>query len=226
MNRNLLKIIAVISMLVDHIGAVFFKEYLIFRIMGRIAFPIFAYFIAEGYYYTKSKPKYVTKLLFFAIVSQVPYYFLFNTYSLNILFTFLLSILLMYLFEKVVAAKYDKDINIFNFILANVVVLVISAFNFIDYGYLGVLLPLAVFVFKQNKKWQFIAILSILLTLSVSIAINDLSNFYYYMQFFSLLAVPILYFYNGNKGKYNLKYFFYSFYLFHLVVLLIIKLML
>ena len=59
MNRNVLKIIALITMLIDHIGCIFFPNIIVFRVIGRLSYPIFAMFIAEGYYYTKSRKKYV-----------------------------------------------------------------------------------------------------------------------------------------------------------------------
>ena len=54
LSSNILKIVACISMLLDHIGFIFFPQYIIFRILGRVAFPIFAFMIAEGCYYTKN----------------------------------------------------------------------------------------------------------------------------------------------------------------------------
>lgn len=54
MNRNQLKIIACISMLIDHIGYVLFPDVTVLRLIGRIAMPIFAFFIGEGCLYTKT----------------------------------------------------------------------------------------------------------------------------------------------------------------------------
>lgn len=99
LNRNALKIIALIAMIVDHIGLVFFPNIAVFRIIGRVSFPIFAFFISEGYYYTKSKKKYIITLLIFAIISQPFYILMIGNYTLNILFTFLFSIILMILID-------------------------------------------------------------------------------------------------------------------------------
>jgi len=73
LNRNHLKIIAVLSMLVDHIGAIFFPKIIFLRIVGRISFPIFAYFVAEGWHYTHNKARYAILLFVFALLSFVPY---------------------------------------------------------------------------------------------------------------------------------------------------------
>ena len=72
-NTFTLKCIAIISMLIDHIGMVLFPEQLIFRMIGRLAFPIFAYVLVEGFFYTKNINKYLLRLGVFAIVSEVPF---------------------------------------------------------------------------------------------------------------------------------------------------------
>lgn len=100
LNRNHLKLIALITMIIDHIGAILFPEIEIFRIIGRLSFPIYAFFIAEGWHYTKNRTKYTITIALFAIITQPIYYFAINQSGLNILFTFLLSISLMYLIDK------------------------------------------------------------------------------------------------------------------------------
>ena len=57
LNNNQLKIIAMISMVLDHVGLVFFSDFEIFRILGRLAFPIYAYMIAEGCTHTKNRKR-------------------------------------------------------------------------------------------------------------------------------------------------------------------------
>ena len=79
-NRNALKIIALLSMTIDHIAKVFFDGNMIMVAIGRIAMPIFAFFIAEGFYYTRSKKKFILRLLLFAIISQIPYVLLFDNF--------------------------------------------------------------------------------------------------------------------------------------------------
>ena len=91
MNRNVLKIIAVVTMLIDHVGAHLFPDVVILRWIGRLAFPIFAYFITEGMKYTRSREIYVLLLSLCAIVSQVPYGLIFGFRRFNTIFTFLIS---------------------------------------------------------------------------------------------------------------------------------------
>lgn len=72
-DTGFLKLIAFVTMTTDHIGAVFFPESVILRIIGRIAFPLFAYCLVIGYLYTRDVKKYLGRLLFFAVLSQ-PFY--------------------------------------------------------------------------------------------------------------------------------------------------------
>ncbi len=97
-NRNdILKLIAIITMLIDHIGYIFFPKYSIFRTIGRIAFPIFAYLIAVGYKHTSSLSKYSLRLFCFALLSYLPFVY-FNTdvepnfISFNVMFLLLMGL--------------------------------------------------------------------------------------------------------------------------------------
>lgn len=219
MNRNVLKIIAVLSMLIDHVGIFFFDNNFVFRLIGRIAFPIFAFFIAEGLKHTHSKKKYVLTLLICALISQVPYAFLHNFYNFNILFTFLLAIFCIYLIETY--KKHDILSTIcLSFTLCTIFIL--SLFNFIDYGLFGVLLVVVFYFFSGKLKWILSSLVLVLLSLESAL----LSGFtlFSFIQFASLLSLALLAFYNGEKGRLKLKYFFYVFYPLHLAVICLITL--
>lgn len=102
--NDLLKLIALITMLIDHIGYLYYPEEMMFRTIGRIAFPIFAYQIALGFKKTSSRSGYAKRLLIFASISQIPYLWFnpelyFDFHNLNIMFTFLLSLGVLQLFE-------------------------------------------------------------------------------------------------------------------------------
>lgn len=73
LNLFTLKLLSALFMAVDHIGALFFPDQLMFRYIGRLAFPIFCYLIANGLFYTRSKIKYLARLLGFALLSQFPF---------------------------------------------------------------------------------------------------------------------------------------------------------
>ena len=118
-NRSFLKWLALITMLIDHIGAVIGEEvftswnllwlYQLLRTIGRISFPIFAFFIAEGWYYTSNKKRYTLLISLFALISQPIYYFAISNdvFALNILFTFLLSLLIFYLIDLCKKSPYN-----------------------------------------------------------------------------------------------------------------------
>ena len=92
--NDLLKIVALLTMLIDHVGYLYFPEEMIFRTIGRIAFPIFAYQVAIGFQKTSNRSRYALRLFVFALISQVPYFWFnptltFDWEGLNIMFTLL-----------------------------------------------------------------------------------------------------------------------------------------
>ena len=89
LSGNVLKIIAAISMVIDHIGVMFFPYVKIYRILGRLAYPIFAFMIAEGCKYTKNQLKYFFTIFVFAVVIQLVYYLYSKDTYMSILITFL-----------------------------------------------------------------------------------------------------------------------------------------
>ena len=101
MNRNVLKIIALITMIIDHVGFCFFPDIIWFRVVGRIAFPIYAFFIAQGMYYSRNKQKYITTLFLFGVLAELPYMFLNNNiFKLNVMFTFIFAAVCILLINK------------------------------------------------------------------------------------------------------------------------------
>lgn len=223
MNRNVLKIIALITMIIDHVGKVFFDGIEIFRIIGRLALPIFAFFVAEGFYYTKNRKKYVLTMLAFTLISWLPFCLAFDLpfYKSNIIGIFLLSILGMYLFEKLRQNKKVWTFWVSFIILYLTVVLVLDFAEIIPEGIFGVLLPLMFFVFREKPVAKFCSA-SIVLVLMSSIAFLDgVQGLVDFRQFFSLLALVLIFFYNGEKGKANLKYLFYIGYPAHLSIIYI-----
>ena len=100
MNTNFLKLIAIISMVIDHMGYALFSNNLIMRSIGRIAFPIFTYCAMIGYFRTNDLKKYILRLFILGLISQPFYTILFNTYNPNIMFTILLEVLLYYTLDN------------------------------------------------------------------------------------------------------------------------------
>ncbi len=224
LTNNQLKIIAMVSMLFDHIGKELLPQYTVLQIIGRLAFPIFAYMIAEGCFYTKNKIKYFLTIFILGTGCQIVYMVAEHSFYQNVLITFSLSIALIFSLEnfRIKKEKISGIILFFTvsvvFVLTMVLPEVLKEYGFqVDYGIFGVLLPVAVF-YGENKlqKLSFATIILVLLAYSFGGGI----------QWFLLLSVPVLALYNQKRGKYNIKPLFYVFYPAHLVVIYLISLVL
>ncbi len=218
MNRNVLKIIALLSMIIDHIGLLIFPNIILFRVVGRLAFPVFAFFVSEGLKFTKSRKKYVLTLLVCGLLTQIPYSFLYSWYKLNIIFTFLVAILIIYLIEK---NNKQNFFNVIYLLVAGLLLIAVEYFGVVDYGIFGVML-VVVFYFIKNKALKFALAALILCLLSLKMMFLS-SLFFGLIQLTSLISLILLMFYNQNKGKLNLKYIFYIFYPSHFYVFLLIS---
>lgn len=208
LSGNTLKIIASVCMLIDHIGYILFPGIMIFRIIGRIAFPIFAFMIAEGCRYTKNRLRYFSVITLCGIIFQLVLYLLFRNLYMNIFITFSLSILLIYSLNQ----RGQEQRNTKLFLLTVVIIYILNQYFSIDYGFFGCLLPVIAYLVpesasKETHIYYFTAGLVIL------------SMAHGWIQIFSLLSIPLLLLYNGERGKFNMKYFFYIFYPSHLIVL-------
>lgn len=226
-NRNVLKIIAALSMFVDHFGYEIFPEEQLFRIIGRIAFPLFAYFIFEGCKYTRNRLRYFGQIFILGIVCMAVYYWYSGDIYGNILITFSLSILNIS-FVYWVHQKFDKMQTLKNrlvFFLGTALIFLFTLFIceaiYIDYGFYGVMVPVIVAIFDllspKDKKLSSIIGLSIGLLL-MSIEIGGI-------QYISLISVFLLLVYNRKRGKCQMKYFFYIFYPLRLLLIESISMM-
>ncbi len=211
MNSTNLKIIACLTMLIDHLGAVFFPQYIYLRIIGRIAFPIFAFLIAEGYLHTHNVKKYLIRLFTFALISEIPFNLAFNGNiidfgsGLNVFFTLFFGLLAVFVYD------HYKNFGFLPVLLIGIIAHLLDT----DYGMLGVMVIFAFYAFKGDFYKQ--ALSYILLTL-VFLGILYLEYESINLQVFSPIALIPIYFYNGKKG-FNIKYLFYVFYPGHLLIL-------
>lgn len=228
MNRNHIKLIACLAMVIDHIGYVLFPQTEAFRILGRLAMPLFAFFIGEGCLHTRDKKKYFLRVLVLALICQWVYIAeAFITGSgdglyLNILFTFSFSIILCF-----ISMRAEKEKNIKWYLIFLLAAAGLWAMNILfeyirvkkgiglelDYGIEGILLPLFALVkMEKGKK---------LICFSVGLFFFSLSLYGFMTPYFifAMLSLVPLCFYNGQGGKMNMKYFFYLFYPLHLAVI-------
>ena len=206
MNNFSLKIMAIVFMLIDHIGVILIDpsldEYLYFRLIGRLAFPIFAFLTSKSVIKTSNIKKYFIRLIIFAFLSQIVYYYIISKEQLNIFFTLIFGGLAIYLY------KDNKKI-------ATLFLITSSFFLPIDYGGFGVSL---IFLFSFFDKKKVFWIFSILVTILVYYK-NGLFLFYGFWIFSTLLIDK----YYEKRSKYQMKYFFYWFYSGHLIILQLIK---
>ena len=183
----------------------------ILNVAGRIAFPIFAFTLSEGYVHTRSLKKYLLRLFIFAVSIQMPSVLLGYNYPMNIFFTLFLGLLSIYIFSL-------KKISIILKIILIGFILFFSQKFKLDYGMYGILLIMNFSIFRNDK----FKILMKFLVLNVFHAsfpeVFDLPN----TQFFSLISLVFIFMYNGEKGR-SMKYFFYLFYPIHFFILEAIK---
>lgn len=215
MTSFILKIIACISMFMDHIGYIIFHKASFFNLIGRFAFPIFAFQISEGYSHTKDIKKYTIRLLIFALIAQIPFA-LFHSilakgFALNVLFTLLLGLLSIICYEK-----------ISNKILSFLCVLFlafIAQITHTDYGAFGVIIVFLFHVFKSNKLWMnFSFTFAVILKYAYSIYTYGFHYMYVLLALFTILSLVFINLYNGKQGK-KIKYLLYIFYPAHLLLL-------
>lgn len=212
---NALKLIAAFSMLLDHAGLMFFPGNRLLRIIGRLAYPIFAFMIAQGCCYTRNKLRYFLQIFTLAAACQIVYYLVDGTAYFSILCTFSLSILMIYALQWMKNAGDWLRIPAFLLFFFSVAsVRLLNRYLEIDYGFWGCMVPVFAALFMergQNRKWQtLLAAGAGLLLLAM-----DLGG----IQYYSLLALPVLWLYDGTRGKRPMKYFFYIFYPAHLALL-------
>ena len=216
LNGNHLKLIAAFTMLLDHAGILLFPRVQLFRILGRLAYPIYAFMIAEGCRYTRHKLRHFLMVFGLGAGCQLVYYFASGDTYLNILLTFSCSILLIYGLQMVQSAENWKQMFLWSSVFAAgmFAALAIDRNLTIDYGFWGIMTPVfSAFSQGIGKTGSKLPVLMLFVGLLFLAA--DLGG----IQYYALLSVPLLLLYNGARGKTNLKYFFYIFYPVHLAVL-------
>lgn len=223
MSVFVLKMIAIVTMLIDHIGATFFLNseiYYPMRLIGRIAFPIFAFLIVEGYFHTRNVRNYIIRLLIFAFISEIPFdlcfqHTVFAFGSQNIFFNLALGLLTIHGITLVSKRFQPNDLKgallTAGIIIASIFIATIGKFDYQAYG----IVYMIAFYYLRGKK----------LGLALGFLFVNIFLFGSQIQVYAVLAILFILCYNGEKGK-SLKYFFYAFYPVHLLILFLLQIVL
>ena len=230
-----LHIIAMTLMLMDHLWATLLPAREWLTCAGRVAFPIFAFMAVEGYFHTRSFKKYILRMLLFAVLSEIPFDLMyggtwFYPVHQNVLWTFLLGLLGVWLMEQV-----RKKGKTWMYLLVCVLVvpagLVLGTLCMVDYYGVGVLTVFVFYFLHGRKWWCFLGQLAALYWLNVEL----LGGLMYPVQLFgmefelcqqglALLALIPIWLYHGRKGYHSkpFQYLCYAFYPVHMLLLVVV----
>ena len=200
-------------MILDHVGDNFFPDQIWMRIIGRMALPIFAFCIAEGFSHTKDRRRYLCRMGLFALLSEIPFDLVTSGKVLefshqNIMMTFFWAILGLMLYEQVRNRMHGR-------ILGAAVLLVFtvsSLFLGLDYQILAVGLIILYYLLRNKAP-----LINNLAAMAYHVLLRNVGIYWFGVLGF----VPVL-LYNGKRGR-GLKWFFYLFYPLHLLAIYILK---
>lgn len=205
-----------ITMVIDHVGWLFFPDTEVLNIIGRISFPIFAFLIAVGSTKTKNINAYIRRLLLFGAISQLPYSYMSYIagnelyWNLNIFFTLAFGLWLISLIQK---KQYEY--TVFGFIGLTL----FSVFVPYDYENYGLLVILASYLFITRRGWGVLALLATTISyyLFASVLGIDVT-----IQLFAIAGIIPILFYNGTSGPQTHRLLLYWFYPLHLALLALV----
>ena len=211
LSGNSLKVLAVASMTVDHVGAVLFPSQIWMRCVGRLAFVIYAFLIAEGYFHTHNVKKYMGRLGFLAIVSEIPFDLIFHhTFvywgSQNVFFTLFLGLVGLYLMDRI---KMRLQPQFWFCALIPVAAMCLAAGLLqCDYRYYGILV-ITLFYMARDYRWAAFG------------GIAVIQVWMGWIQSFGIAALIPIALYNGKKGNGGklLQWIFYFYYPVHLLII-------
>lgn len=232
MTNSLLHIIGMICMLTDHNWAVLFPWNEMMSLIGRIAFPIFAFLCAEGYRKTSSFKKYALRMFIFALISEVPFDLMSNgvvfyPFHQNVMFTFLVGLFMMKTMD-IIKDKYDGFVRYILMVLSLALFYVLGIATFADYYGNGILMIFVFYIFKDRSlismtgQFIFMYYINVVLMGGYYYPVTIGGHYFEIMrQGFGLLAMPFIYLYNGKKGNKTkaFQYFCYAFYPLHMIII-------
>ncbi len=219
-------------MLCDHLWASVIPGQQWLTCIGRIAFPIFAFMVAQGCYHTKNINKYIKRMVIFGVISEIPFNMLiFSSFIFpfhqNVMWTFVFALLCIKFTEKA-KKKYSGALGVLASMALILLFMLAAAITFTDYGAWGVATVLLFYYFRgndlKNRIAQFIGIFIInfyfVKGLVYPVDIFGIS-YNFPQQGFGVLALIPIWLYNGERGFSNkaVQYFNYAFYPLHMLIL-------
>ncbi len=216
LDQTTLKLIAIVSMAIDHCGAVFFPQAIWMRLVGRIAMPIFCFFVAEGYRLSSDRPRYLLRMGIFALISEIPFDMaLFEgrigfEYQ-NVMWTFFFAILALMAYNKIKELVKGLPGRLLG-ALASIAIAFFAVLLSTDYSAYGVGLVLIFYVMYEKG----------LLAQNAVAALYQIATSGQSPQSYAVISAVPLMMYSGKKGK-GFKWFFYSFYPLHLTIIWILR---
>ncbi len=234
LTSNMLRTIAVVLMLSDHIWATAMSFGNWMTYIGRLAFPIFAFQIAEGFVHTSNFKKYALRLLGFAVVTEIPFNLFyssrwFNPYHQNVLFTLLLGLLAIYVIDNARKIKTAKNIALS--VLWLVLICLASVIGFVDYGFSG-MITVVMFYLLRDFPFAWLAQLAAMVLINIVFFEGQVFPVEFFgkmveipSQGFAVLSLIPIWLYGGKKGRSSkvIQYGFYAFYPVHMLILYLIK---
>ena len=211
-----LKLIAMVCMVFDHVGDNFFPDQTWMRIIGRIAMPVFAFCVAEGFLHTRDRKKYLLRMGLFALVSELPFDLVINGRlgfgHQNVMCTFFIAILVLLCYDRLTSEKPTPGrIGLGTLVVIGGMAAALALRT--DYHLYGVGLVVLFYLLRDKETWVRTA-----LGMAYHIVTENVG-----IYIFGLLGFLPLFLYNGEKGR-GLKWLFYVFYPGHLLLIWLIKL--
>ena len=218
-----LKCIAAALMLTDHVGAILLPEVPVLRCVGRLAFPIFAFFIAEGYAHTRDFGRYFRRLAILAVVSEIPFNLengaVFDPARQTVLFTFCLALLTLRGLEALGRERgFGRWAGCGLVLAAGFAAGELLRTDYGGWGVVTVALLQLCRDGKYAKLWLLLAMAAVnglgMGSLTMPVFGGEMP-----IQIFAVAALPVIWLYNGQAGPKGLRRAFYVFYPAHLLVL-------
>lgn len=229
MTSSTLHILAMLFMLVDHIGAILYPQHIFLRCIGRLAFPIYAFMIVQGVKHTRNLKSYILRMFGFALIAEFPFDLMlsnsyFNPAQQNVLWTFLISI------ACICVLNYLKDTGFYYYVAVPAVCYLgymLGAICKADYKGAGILMVLVFYLFDEKSPSHYLIQLILLYLINGKLMKSFLIPMFGWtipIQALAVVSLMFIWLYNEKKGIKNrsFQYFCYAFYPLHMLILWLI----